>query len=102
MDCPDAGGIKSLTDILNFFTCLLKDSILPLLVTLAVVGFVYGIVKFFLNPDSEEKRKEGKNFMFWGIFALFAIVSVWGLVGILTNTFLPKGAGNFMPAVKVQ
>ena len=55
---------------------------------LAIIGFVYGIIQYFLYPDNEEKRKSGKAFMFWGIFSLFVIVSIWGLVGILSGTFL--------------
>lgn len=86
--CPGVGGIKSLTDLINFFTCTLMNAVVPLLVALAVVGFVYGIIKFFLNPDNEEKRKDGKNFMFWGIVTLFVMVSIWGLVGIFSGTFL--------------
>lgn len=100
MNCPD--GIKSLTDLINFFTCLIKNSVIPLLMTLAVAGFVYGIIKFFLNPDSEEKKKEGKSFMVWGLIAIFVMVSVWGLVGILRNTFLPNNVGTFLPEMQTK
>jgi uncharacterized membrane protein len=59
----------------------------PFLFTLAVVGFIWGIIQFYLNPENEEKRKNGKTFMIWGIIALFVMVTMWGLVGVLTNTF---------------
>lgn len=86
--CPGVGNIGSLTDLINFLTCTLMQAVVPLLVGLAVVFFVYGIIKFFLNPDNEEKKKEGKTFILWGIIALFVMVSIWGLVGILSGTFL--------------
>ncbi len=86
--CPSAGNIKSLTDIINFFTCTLVNAVVPMLVALAVVAFTYGVIKYFLNPDNEEKRKDGKSFMFWGIFTLFVMVSMWGLVRVFSNTFL--------------
>lgn len=94
--CP-VSSIKSLTDLINFFTCTLMDSVVPLLMALAVVGFVYGIIQYFLNPDNEEKRKNGKNFMFWGIVTLFVMVSIWGLVGILSNTFFGDGTRAVLP-----
>lgn len=94
--CP-VSSIKNLTDLINFFTCTLMDSIVPLLMALAVVGFVYGIIQYFLNPDNEEKRKAGKNFMFWGIVTLFVMVSIWGLVGILSNTFFGSSSNPVMP-----
>lgn len=86
LDC--GAGISDLKSLIDFFTCLLMDSVVPLLVALAVAGFVWGIIKYFLNPDNEEKRKEGKTFMFWGLVTLFVIVSIWGLVAIFSNTFL--------------
>lgn len=86
IDC--GAGITSITSFINFFTCVLIDSVMPMLVALAVAAFVYGIIKYFLNPDNEEKRKSGKGYMFWGIITLFVMVSIWGLVGILSGTFL--------------
>jgi len=90
-------GITNLTTLINFFTCTLMNAVVPLLGALAIAGFVYGIIKYFLNPNNEEKRKDGKNFMFWGIITLFVIVSIWGLVGILSNTFLNKGDVLVLP-----
>jgi len=86
--CPAVGNLGSLTDIINFFTCTLMKAVVPLLVSLAVVGFVYGIIQYFLNPDNEEKKKAGKSYMFWGIVTLFVMVSIWGLVGVFSSTFL--------------
>jgi hypothetical protein len=86
--CPTSGQIHSLTDLINFVTCTLMNAIVPLLVSLAIAGFVYGIIQYFLNPENEEKRKNGKSFMLWGLITLFVMVSIWGLVGVLSNTFL--------------
>lgn len=91
--CPSSGSIHSLTDLINFFTCTLVNAVVPLLVTLAVVGFIWGIIQYFLNPDNEEKRKAGKSFMFWGIFTLFVIVSVWALVRVFSTTFFDGNIG---------
>ncbi|MFA5773197.1 MAG: hypothetical protein WC908_00795 [Candidatus Paceibacterota bacterium] len=91
-------AITNLTTLINFFTCTIMKAIVPLLVSLAMAGFVYGVIKFFMNPDNEEKRKNGKSFMLWGVVSLFVIVSIWGLVGILSNTFL-KGDIPVMPSL---
>ena len=61
-----------------------------LLFILATVSFIWGVIQYFLNAENEEKRKKGKSFMLWGIIALFVMVSVWGLVGVLSNTFGTK------------
>lgn len=87
--CPDPiGGIEP---ALGWATCILMSSVIPLLITLAMAGFIYGVITFYLNPTNEEKRKSGKSFIVGGLIALFVIVSMWGLVGILTNTFMDTG-----------
>ncbi len=80
-------SMKTLGDIINWASCTLIKSIIPLLMALAVVGFIYGIIQYFMNPDNEEKRKKGKTYLLWGLIGLFVMVSIWGLVGILSDTF---------------
>jgi hypothetical protein len=59
---------------------------------IATIAFVWGILQYyFLNPNNEEQKKKGKSFMIWGLVALFVMVTVWGLVGILYNTFFSGG-----------
>jgi uncharacterized membrane protein HdeD (DUF308 family) len=81
------GDMSTLTGIIDFFSYTLATGVLPLLIGLAVVAFVYGIIEYFLNPDNEEKRKKGKSFILWGVIALFVMISFWGIVGVLQNTF---------------
>ena len=78
---------SNIGDLFSYLTCLLGKYVMPLLVSLAVIGFVWGVIQFFLFQENEEKRKKGKEFIVWGLIALFVIVSVWGLVGVLTATF---------------
>lgn len=77
----------SVGHIFNWASCTLVKSVVPLLFSLATAAFIWGIIQYFLNPDNEEKRKKGKSYMIWGIIALFVMISMWGLVGILTKTF---------------
>lgn len=83
--CPVT--IQDIADFFNFFTCLISKSIIPLLLALALVFFIWGVTKFILHADDEAKREEGKKFIMWGIIGLFVIVSIWGIVNILNNTF---------------
>ena len=58
-----------------------------LLIALAVVFFLYGILKYITAGDDEEKRTKMKNTMIYGIIGLFVMISFWGIVNILINTF---------------
>ncbi len=40
-----------------------------------------------INAGDETARTEARNIMIWGIIALFVMVSVWGLVNVLDDTF---------------
>jgi len=79
--------MKTLGGIINWASCTLIKLVVPLLFALATVGFIWGIIQYFINPDNEEARKKGKSYMIWGIIALFVMLCMWGLVGVLTKTF---------------
>jgi hypothetical protein len=85
---------KGIENIFSFFSCLIIKSIIPLLFALAMAAFIWGIIQYFLNPDNEENRKKGKDYMIWGLISLFVMVSVWGLVAVISNTF---GIGVLIP-----
>ena len=72
--------------------------ILPLLVGLAVVVFVYGVLTTMLS-EGGEKKEEGKQFMLWGIIGIFVMVSVWGLVNVLKETF---GLTTTAPSIHIE
>jgi hypothetical protein len=61
-------------------------AILPLLIALGVVYFVWGVVSYVISSD-EEAKTAGRDRMIWGIIGLVIIVGLWGLVRIVTNTF---------------
>ncbi|HEY9583035.1 MAG TPA: pilin [Candidatus Paceibacterota bacterium] len=73
------------------------ETLLPILGGLALVYFVWGIVQFIAKSGDETARTEGKRKMLWGIIALFVIVSVWGLVGIIGDSFKIDPGGTQPP-----
>jgi hypothetical protein len=82
-----AASFTTLSDFFTYGTCLLSKTIVPLIVTVALVMFLFGVMKFILNSGDETKRKEGREFMLWGIISLFVMLSIWGILNLLTNTF---------------
>ena len=88
-----AALFNNLTDLINIFINLINQSIVVVL-SLALLFFFWGLANFILYASDETKRKEGKNIMLWGIIALFVMLSVWGLVRVLENTFLKNSSSN--------
>jgi len=91
--------VGSLADVFDLGVCILRKSVWPLLISLSVIVFVVGVIKYIGGADDATKRTEGRNFMLYGIVALFVMISVWGLVGVLQGTF---GLGNttFIPQLE--
>ena len=74
---------------LEYILCKLNDilgMVLPFLIALAVVIFVWGVVMYVVSSD-EEAKATGRTRMIWGIVGLAVIIGLWGLVKIITNTF---------------
>ncbi len=90
---------SSIADILKFVTCLISNSVIPLFFALAIVVFLWGMVKFIQNANDSTEREQGRTFMIWGIVALFVMVSVWGIVKVFTTSL---GISNVIPQLPVS
>ncbi len=89
-------------DLKDFITFIILDFIKPamwLIMSLAVVYFLWSITQVIINSDNMDQREELKKRATWGIVALFVMTSMWGLVNILINTFQPSTQLNQVPFV---
>lgn len=64
--------------ILNRVLDIVQTILVPLVFTLALLFFFYGVVKYIWSEG--QNKAEGKQIMIWGVIALFVMSSVWGLV----------------------
>ena len=69
----------------------LNDLIIRPLVLLVFAGgfffFMWGLVMFLWNSKEGEIATEGKQHMLWGIVGMFVMVSVAGILTLITGTF---------------
>lgn len=72
---------------LNIVSASVLKPVTVLIVSLGLLYFLLGVLKYIQSVDNEEKRKEGATMMTYGLVALFVMVSVWGLVHVLEGTF---------------
>jgi hypothetical protein len=69
--------------------------IIYLLMALAFIYIIWQTVMYFIkSKEGDESRKESGKNIIWGIIGLAIIMSIWGLVNILLNTF---GTYNNVP-----
>lgn len=64
--------------------------IIPVLISLAVVYFVWGVIQYTVSTD-EEAKKKAKSGIIQGLIGLFIILSFWGIVRVIQNTFGVSG-----------
>ncbi|MES2409393.1 MAG: hypothetical protein V4509_03795 [Patescibacteria group bacterium] len=78
------------------------QGLIPVLILVAVITFISGIVSMLGAGDDAEKRAAGRKIMIYGIIILFVMVSIWGFVDILTQSFFGKtfGIPNYLPSLQ--
>ena len=73
---------------------VINGILVPVLMAIAFITFLWGIYKYFIQGASNESEKgEGRQFAMWGIIGFVIILSVWGLVNLVISTIgLPNNA----------
>ncbi|MEW5908046.1 MAG: hypothetical protein AB1643_02615 [Patescibacteria group bacterium] len=68
--------------------------IVPLLIGIALIVFIWGVIRYITAGGDEAKRAEARNTILYGVIGLFAIIAVWGLVKVLSTTFNIQRGGT--------
>lgn len=75
---------------INFLHKILELIVNPLIVLIfivALVVFLYGVLEYIRGADSEDARQKGSRHILAGVFGLFIMISVFGIINIIVNTF---------------
>lgn len=84
-----------ITDIRN-----IVDQLIPLALAVALLAFFWGLIKYIWGAGGAETKADGQKIMTAGIIGLFLMVAIWGVVGILANTFnISTGTTQKPPSV---
>ncbi len=85
---PSFAFAQAITDInsLTYKLTNIGNVVITILIAFAVIWIIFNAVRFIFNADNENGSKY-RTAVLWGIVGLFLILSIWGLVRILSNTF---------------
>lgn len=75
---------NSLKDIFSLVECFITNGIIPIIIVATVVFFLFTVFRYVSESDSK-KQAEYKKAILAGIIGLFVIVSLWGIVTIVSD-----------------
>lgn len=81
---PTIASAATVLDLLVLASRFL-NGVIGLFITLAIVVFFWGLIQYLVQVG--EKKSEGLQIMFWGVLAIFVMVSIWGIIRVLQSTF---------------
>ena len=69
-----AGLVGQLVGVIN--------AIIPVLGSVALLIFFWGLVKYVYASGDAHGHNDGKELIIWGLVAMFVLFSVWGIVNL--------------------
>ncbi len=80
-------AINNISDAGSFIINTINNIIVPTLFALAFIVFIFGVFRtFIVGANDEDAKKAGKNLMLYGFIGFVVMLSVWGIVNMLTGT----------------
>lgn len=90
------GGLGgSIIPVINDIITIV-GALVPFMLTLAVLYFLWGLAKFVLAAGDEGARESGRSIMIWGVIAITVMVSLWGLVALLQEIFSVDASASYV------
>jgi uncharacterized membrane protein YidH (DUF202 family) len=98
-----AGGGGAFETLLKNILDFANDVLIPFIIGIGFLVFVYGMFKYFIAGGAdEEKRESGKSLMIYATLGFVLIIVFWGIVNLLTSsTGLQSKTIQYTPTVTV-
>jgi hypothetical protein len=80
-----AATVTDLEGLISYVISLM-NLLVPVIIGLAVLGFLFGVMKYIFAHDTKNIA-DARNYMIFGIIGIAVMLSVWGLAFFVKNTF---------------
>lgn len=92
-------GTSNLRDFI-FYLVRLLSLLNPVLFLLAFVVFFWGLSKSILNSNNKDEIQKGREYMLWGIVALFILISFRVLITFISSN-IGLGTSTVVPLIRL-
>lgn len=93
-------GATSIREILNGVGAFVSTKIMPILVGLVIIVFLWNMIRFLAKQGSETERESFRKYTLNALVAIFILLSMWGIVGLGTRTLF--GTKPFIPQLPTK
>jgi len=97
---PDGGAFG---DLLNNILIFSNNVLIPFIIGIGFLVFVFGMFQFFIaGGANDEKKEQGKSLMIYATLGFVLIIVFWGIINLLTSsTGLDDDTLENLPTVNV-
>jgi uncharacterized membrane protein len=84
------GNLNNTANSLSGFIGALTNAVnaaVPLLLAVAVVVFIYSVIRYIIGAKSPEDRKKNLSLLIWSVVAIAVILALFGLAQFLVGFF---------------
>ena len=83
----DSGDGGAFGDLLNNILEFTNDVLIPFIIGIGFLVFVWGMFLFFIAGGSnEDSREKGKNLMIYATLGFVLIIVFWGIINLLASS----------------
>ena len=77
-----------------------NDTVIPLIIALAILVFIWGMFQYFILGASDDERKgKGKQLMLWGLIGFVVMFSLLGIINLLVDAVGLKNGNIDTPKI---
>lgn len=82
------GELATVSNFLKNITVFMNGTLVPLIFAIAFLAFLWGMFKTFILGGSDgEQQEAGKQLMMYSIAGFVIMVSLWGIVNLVSQGF---------------
>jgi hypothetical protein len=78
--------MSPVSDLLTRLVNAIVNPLIRFMFVIALMYFLYGVVQFIRNSDSDDGRTVGKRHMLYGVIGMSIMISVYAIMSIAFGT----------------
>ena len=74
-------------DFVEDISSFINDTLIPLLFAVALLFFLFGMFKYFIQGKNQaDSKEEGKSYIIWSIVGFVMMIIVFGVVNLIASS----------------